>query len=158
MPELMQWEKDVIINSMLRKSSKEIDELLDVDEKTIADFISISAGKDIVTMDQKIYEKKILREKSKPVKKRKEKKQKITSAQLTYPGTKRIEKVFKNRKLNFSELIPVRIDAKTYIYVHPGTDIEKARTDFIHTINNQLTHKTPNNAIRSTKPNKNFQL
>lgn len=162
-PELMQWEKDVIINSMLRKSSKEIALALDLDEKTVADFISISAGKDTTTMDQKIYERKILREQNKPDKKRSKPKsqgrqQRITSAQLTYAGVKKQEKVYKNRKLNFHELVPVKIDAKTYIYVKPGDDVEKARRDFINTYNNQIIHKHQKNAIRSTKPYKGIQV
>lgn len=43
---------------------------------------------------------------------------------------KRSEKPFPTRKLNFEELIPVRVNHKTVIYVKPGSDIEALKLKY----------------------------
>lgn len=146
----MLWEKDVIINSMLLKSSKQIGELLGIDETIIAVFIrNQSSAAGTIAMDQKIAERKVLREKLRPPaksnKQKPKKEKKVTSAQITYPGRRFIEKKYKDRNQNMAELIPVKIDHKTWIYVKPGVDVQKAKANFLSSINSSLDfHKNRN--------------
>jgi hypothetical protein len=139
MPELMQWEKDVIMNSMVSKSSREISALLGVDAKRVSDYICSVCGT-IATMDQKIAERKAIREPKSPVKKKKKEKVRITSARIdNVIPFKHLQRSYKTRQQDFTLLIPVKIDHKTYIYVKPGSDIEKVKQDFINNIEKSKT-------------------
>lgn len=143
--ELMQWEQDVIINSMTRKSSKEIAAILGTDEKKVADFICANCGA-VTTKDQLNAERKALRP-NKPVavKKKKEVKERITSARIDTNVLKRPQRQYKTIHVNMNALIPVKIDHKTYIYIKPGVDIEKAKSNFLKSINASLDyHKNRN--------------
>lgn len=134
--ELMQWEQDVIVNSMLRKSSKTIAAVLGIDEPSVARFIrEHSVG--IITKDHKISEKKICR----PVKLKKKKEPVITSTRSIHSPIKRQQKKYADRELLFEKLIPIRIDHKTYIYVKPGCDIEKTKRDFLKNTTTNIKSK-----------------
>lgn len=137
---LMQWQQDVILNSMLSKSSVTIAHTLSVDVQSVADFIKSHAEDGISTMDQKIAEKNARR--IKPIKAKKKKENVVTSARIAYTPVKRPEKKYADRNLEMNKLIPVRVDHKTYIYVKPGTDIEKTRKAYLEMMNNNsLTQK-----------------
>jgi hypothetical protein len=139
MPELMQWQKDVISNSMVSKSSREISALLGIDAKRVSDYICSICGT-ISTMDQRIAERKVTRVQKAPAARKKKEKERITSARLTPAAPfKHVERKYKNREQNFALLIPVKIDHKTYIYVKPGSNIEKVKQDFINSIENSRT-------------------
>lgn len=56
--DLMQWEKDVILNSMLRKSSAVIANTLGIEEEVVAGFIKANRPADLVTMDQLLEKKR----------------------------------------------------------------------------------------------------
>lgn len=143
MPDLMQWEQDLIINSMLRKSSKNIATLLSINEKTVADFIRLQPGMSLsITMDKKIADRKAHQVKTIAIKKAKLKKEKtITSARVVHSVTKFTERHYKTIKQDYSELIPVKIDHKTYIYVKPGSDIDKVKRQFLKDTNNTIKEK-----------------
>ncbi|MBK7885158.1 MAG: hypothetical protein IPJ81_16245 [Chitinophagaceae bacterium] len=40
---------------------------------------------------------------------------------------------YKSKEVDYSQLITVRIDAKTFIYAKPGDDIEKLKANFLKT-------------------------
>ncbi len=136
----MQWQEDMIINSMLRQSSAAIAGTLGLPEAEVADYIkSHAAG--LVTRDDILALKrkpKTEKPKQRPMKK---KEKLITSARRIHSPVKRVEKIYANRKINTDALIPVKVDHKTYIYVKPGTDIEKTRQHYIDLMNNKLTNK-----------------
>lgn len=133
MQQLMQWQRDIIINSMVSKSSAEISVLLGIDKNIITDFICANCGS-IVTKDQKIAERNVMRDQKPTATKKKKEKPRITSARITPAATapyKPVQRKYKNIEHNFSLLIPVKIDHKTYIYIKPGQDAQAVKEKYL---------------------------
>lgn len=147
MPELMRWEQDVIVNSMLRKSSKEIATLLSIDEGTITAFI-VAQSTGGVTRDVKLAERKarhnVLLVQSKARHKKKKEKPKITSAKIIHSQHKIREKRFETKDLSTDALVRVQIDHKTHIFIKQGIDPVIAKEKFLKSIAHSLNWKTYN--------------
>jgi hypothetical protein len=140
MPELMQWEKDVIMNSMVSKSSREISALLGVDAKRVSDYICSAIAVPSQRRIRRSLREKLYVSRRSPVKKKKKEKVRITSARIDHViPFKHLQRSYKTRQQDFTLLIPVKIDHKTYIYVKPGSDIEKVKQDFINNIEKSKT-------------------
>lgn len=66
---------------------------------------------------------------------------------------KRNEPKFETRKVDHTTMIPVRINAKTYIYIRPGDDLQKAKDRFLKT-HTTYAPPAPENPWQKFKPSK----
>jgi hypothetical protein len=60
---------------------------------------------------------------------------------------------FETKTIDYSQMILVRIDAKTFIHVKPGTDIEKAKQTFLQN-HKSYTAPAPERPWQKFKPDK----
>lgn len=139
-------DQSIIKNMMLQKSAKEISKLLDCKTQDVLDFMKIAVhGTNIVTCQMKLDAKRPLK---KPVKKKQKdnsklqlkklveerKKEKVKRLQMDEERKRsRRPPTYKSKEVDYSQLITVRIDAKTFIYAKPGDDIEKLKANFLKT-------------------------
>lgn len=144
-------DQSIIKNMMLQKSAKEISRLLDCKTQDVADFIKNAVhGTNIVTHQMKIEAKhpaKKTVEKRQTISRAKIKKQeaalqiRITEEKIKLKSRRQVEddrkrrqpSMYKSKNVDYSKLITIKIDAKTYIYANPGDNIEKVKSNFLKT-------------------------
>lgn len=146
--EFSEMEQSIIKNMMLRKSYKDIAQLLEYDVRDLKRFISAEIeGTDITTWQMKLDERKPVK-RARPAREPASETERLRIDQRKADDLKkelklaayririnneserkqlRRQPAYKNVVRDYSKMKLVRIDEKTFIYVKPGDDIEAAR-------------------------------
>jgi hypothetical protein len=119
---MLSWQEDLIINSVSRKSFRVIAEIIGISIDEIAAFVKNNVDiENIPERLQKINDTRPHRKKYKP---------EITSARLAPVIKKREEKKYETKK-NLNELVAIKIDHRTTIFITADADVEDAVNNFL---------------------------
>jgi hypothetical protein len=141
-----------IRSSLLTKTDEEIASLLEMPVETVRMKIQELAGEASDNRTRSIEDQREATQKQQQAKERekirkaeldrieqrreqkrieKERRLTIEDARRAHRQRDERSKVFKTRKIDFSELISVRLDHKTIVLVKPGTDIEQVKWNYV---------------------------
>jgi hypothetical protein len=134
----------LIEKEMGRKTYTDIAFLLDKEVVDVTTFINaLAAERQLITYQQSIDAKrsavkKVIVKQPKPIKKaevkEKEKVMKARNLQEVYKrerDKKEQRRMFKTKKVDYSQMITVRVDSKTVVYTKPGDDPEQVRKKYL---------------------------
>jgi hypothetical protein len=160
--EFTELEIALIEKEATRKPYSEIAFLLDRTVKEVKDFISVFfKDREIVLFQSLLDEKKktrpsVIRE-PRPSKGEKKKPRKISRIiqqenKAAFKNT-RGGRVYFDRQVDYSKLITVRIDDKTFVYAQPGEDPDKVREKYFHnlTLPKQISPSQRNKTLEVKK-------
>lgn len=139
MEALTEYDCSAIQNMMLTRSHFAIADMLDLEEKQVAEYIkSITADTGIVTFQMKIDKRKKAQPQRLPKAKRKKideeralnAQRKLVQKQPVVTLPKRQESIYKTQNVNYGAKVLVKIDRKTSIYINKGEDRQAAIDKF----------------------------
>ena len=138
----------LIRNEIRNKTIKEIAAILNKPLDDVSDFVLELAKKEGLTL----FSKEAEREKIAPAKVKLENKQAAVisrNLEVTQEQQRRKNNApqYKTRNVDYSQLICVRVNDKTLIYVSPGADIEAEKRRCLESLNRQKEEYLPKRVV-----------
>jgi hypothetical protein len=153
MAEFSEMEQSIIKNSMLRKTHKQIADLLDSNVTDIAQFIqTLTTGTQIISKQMELDAHKktkapkplskheLIADQRKKDKQAEQMRKNDIEKDRHEQRRRSREPAFKTKQVDYSQMISVRIDRKTTIYAKPGEDISELKAKFIELHGTKITN------------------